>query len=313
MDGDTVGFALTRCEAVDGARLELEGTWTGVRGVRFVRPALVVHREGGGERTLLAVLEHKPWPAQEGEPWVAAFPWDGGDLDMARTELAVAPSIVVPLDGARTEEAIAEVDREPSETRRGRPPEATAEVRTRAAEARARPAREVVRRELRERDEAVKGREAARAERDAALAARDEARAECDALRQRLLDREQSAAGAAKRREQALAERDEARRERERVIEEAERRADARAAEAVERERRRAAMRIEELEAALMAVEAERDRALTEPAGVVSPPVRAPREHGSESAHADWAARTAAIVALLVLLVLAVTLLKAVG
>src|SRR4051794_27139135 len=98
MNGAAVDFALTRFEAVDGARLEVEGTWSGVRGVRFVRPALVVRdRATGGERTLLAVLEHKPGPATQGEPWVAAFPWPDGLPDVARTELAVAPSIVVPL------------------------------------------------------------------------------------------------------------------------------------------------------------------------------------------------------------------------
>ncbi|HWI70542.1 MAG TPA: hypothetical protein VNT55_01205, partial [Baekduia sp.] len=101
MDG-AVGFALTRFETVDGARLEVEGTWSGVRGVRFVRPALVLRAagDGGAERTLLATLEHKPWPAEEGRPWVAAFPWDGGAPDVATLELAVAPSIVVPLGGA---------------------------------------------------------------------------------------------------------------------------------------------------------------------------------------------------------------------
>ncbi|MCW2983472.1 MAG: hypothetical protein JWR63_1042, partial [Conexibacter sp.] len=97
MDG-AVGFALTRFEA-DGARLEVEGTWSGVRGVRFVRPALVMRADGGAEKTLLAVLEHKPWPAEDGRPWVAAFPWDGREPDVAHVELAVAPSIVVPLGG----------------------------------------------------------------------------------------------------------------------------------------------------------------------------------------------------------------------
>ena len=86
-----------------------KGRGPGVRGVRFVRPALVVRdRATGGEKTLLADLEHKPWPANEGEPWVAAFPWPDGRRgaeppDVARTELAVAPSIVVPL--ARAAEA----------------------------------------------------------------------------------------------------------------------------------------------------------------------------------------------------------------
>jgi hypothetical protein len=97
-----VAFHLQRLEAVPGGRLEVEGTWTGVRGVRFVRPALILHADGG-ESTLLADLEHKPWPVEDDRPWLVAFPWDGGDIDPARAELAVAPSIVVPLGGSGTE------------------------------------------------------------------------------------------------------------------------------------------------------------------------------------------------------------------
>ena len=44
----------------------------GVRGMRFVRPALVV--DG---RQVLATLEHKPWAADGDGAWTAAFPWDG--------------------------------------------------------------------------------------------------------------------------------------------------------------------------------------------------------------------------------------------
>src|SRR4051794_5972777 len=92
-------FALSRVEAVGDDRLEVEGTWSDVRGVRFVRPALVL---GGGQRTLLATLDHKPWPAEDGRLWTAAFPWSGGEPpDVASLELAVAPSIVVPLGGER--------------------------------------------------------------------------------------------------------------------------------------------------------------------------------------------------------------------
>jgi hypothetical protein len=153
MAGSPVGFALTRLEVVDGGRLELEGEWTGVRGMRFVRPALIVHA-GGGERTLLALLEDKPWPAEEGRSWRAAFPWDGGDLDPADVELAVAPSIVVPL------------------AERGPAAESDPQVvlRRRLAEAqeRARRLEAEVGFLRRERDEA-------RAERDAALAERDAA------------------------------------------------------------------------------------------------------------------------------------------
>src|SRR5258705_1509164 len=84
-----VAFQLERLEADADGRLEVVGTWSGVRGIRFVRPALVV-RTDDGERTLLAVLEHKPWDP-EGSPWRAAFPWDGGGLDPERVQLALYP------------------------------------------------------------------------------------------------------------------------------------------------------------------------------------------------------------------------------
>jgi hypothetical protein len=361
MDGAAVDFALTRFEAVDDGRLEVEGRWSGVRGVRFVRPALVVHGDGGAERTLLADLEHKPWPALDGETWVAAFPWSGGGPpDVARTELAVAPSIVVPLAGGGASQPEPEPEPEPERRPRRtarvpRPSDAelaalreerdrfagaarraaedlealrrerdearaaldraVAERERLAAMARETPAapdREALRAELRQRDEALAARDEALAARDAALAARDAAAGERDALRDALRERGQVADGAGRRREQALAERDEARRELagER---EAARRAVAAAEEAADAERRRAAVRIAELERALADAEAERDRALGQPAGVAPPPVRAPREHATTSARADWAARTAAIIALLVLLVLAITFLKAIA
>jgi hypothetical protein len=93
-----VAFQLERLEAGADGLLEVEGTWSGVRGMRFVRPALVI-RDGAHQRTLLATLEHKPW-APDSRPWRASFPWDGGELDPERAELAVAPSVIVPLAGA---------------------------------------------------------------------------------------------------------------------------------------------------------------------------------------------------------------------
>src|SRR6478672_2506147 len=72
-----VGFELQRFEAGRDGLLEIEGEWSNVRGMRFVRPALVV-RDGGAERTLLATLDHKPW-SPDGRPWRAAFPWAGGE------------------------------------------------------------------------------------------------------------------------------------------------------------------------------------------------------------------------------------------
>ncbi len=84
-------FALDRLEIVDG-RLVVRGWWFGVRGVRFMRPGLVV--DG---RRVLATLEHKPWAVAEDGAWTAAFEWTRG-LDVGGVTLVVAPSIEVPLD-----------------------------------------------------------------------------------------------------------------------------------------------------------------------------------------------------------------------
>src|SRR4051794_1731783 len=97
-------------------RLELEGRWFGVRGWRFVRPTLDLHANGSRVR-LLALLDHKPWAAFDGEPWVAAFPWDGEPLKFESAELSVAPSVEVELPppdaprGARRKPAAAKPSR----------------------------------------------------------------------------------------------------------------------------------------------------------------------------------------------------------
>src|SRR5919201_86138 len=98
-DGVRGAFQLDRFEQTGEDRLEVAGRWFGVRGLRFVRPALTVQTKDG-ERNLLALLEHKPWAAQDGEAWVAAFPWKGDSPDPGQAELAVAPSVVVALEGA---------------------------------------------------------------------------------------------------------------------------------------------------------------------------------------------------------------------
>jgi hypothetical protein len=72
------------------------GRWFGVRGRRFVRPTLTVSHKDAEVRAL-ADLEHKPWAAEDGEVWTAAFSVDDG-LDGAREiELSVAPDITVEL------------------------------------------------------------------------------------------------------------------------------------------------------------------------------------------------------------------------
>jgi hypothetical protein len=76
--------------------VEVVGRWFGVRGRRFVRPALTLGRRDGEVRAL-ADLDHKPWAAQDGEVWRAAFSVDSQLDDAKEIELTVAPDIVVPL------------------------------------------------------------------------------------------------------------------------------------------------------------------------------------------------------------------------
>lgn len=76
-------------------RLELAGRWRGVRGRRFLRPTLDVELDEG-RRRLLALLEHKPWTAVDGEEWVAAFKWEGDPAEMS-AELSVGPDLAVEL------------------------------------------------------------------------------------------------------------------------------------------------------------------------------------------------------------------------
>jgi hypothetical protein len=100
-------FELERLE-LDRGRLVVSGWWFGVRGMRFLRPALVVK----GGRKVLATLEHKPWATSSDGVWTAAFPWkEGTELDVAEVTLVVAPSVEVPLDRTAIE---AEVSSSPS-------------------------------------------------------------------------------------------------------------------------------------------------------------------------------------------------------
>src|SRR5581483_286809 len=78
----------------------LGGRWYGVRGRRFVRPTLTA-RVGGEDHRSLAVLDHKPWSADDGELWLAAFPLERDGAELTSVELAVAPDIAVPLPALR--------------------------------------------------------------------------------------------------------------------------------------------------------------------------------------------------------------------
>lgn len=111
---------MERLAATEDGRVEVSGRWFGVRGRRFVRPALTLTLgDGVPERRCLAELEHKPWAAQDGEPWMAAFPVDV-DLGAASTiELSVAPDIEITLrspagsTGAAGESSVAAEARSP--------------------------------------------------------------------------------------------------------------------------------------------------------------------------------------------------------
>src|SRR3954447_7749855 len=91
-----VAFEVERFEWAAPGRLEVSGRWFGLRGHRFMRPALMVS-SGDDRRRLLALLDHKPWAADDREPWVAACAGQGAPVDVAAAELSVAPSLTVEL------------------------------------------------------------------------------------------------------------------------------------------------------------------------------------------------------------------------
>jgi hypothetical protein len=93
---DAAVFEVERFGWTAPDRLELHGRWTGIRGVRFVRPTLTL-RAADGVRRALALLEHKPWAAEDGVEWVAAFPWRGEAPEFESAELAVATDIEIAL------------------------------------------------------------------------------------------------------------------------------------------------------------------------------------------------------------------------
>jgi hypothetical protein len=101
-------FELERLELERG-RLVVSGWWFGVRGLRFLRPALVVKG-----RKVLATLEHKPWATSSDGAWTAAFPWkEGAELDVGEVTLVVAPSVAVPLDREAVDDEVASPEPEP--------------------------------------------------------------------------------------------------------------------------------------------------------------------------------------------------------
>ena len=165
-----VEFALDSFELADG-RLVVAGRWYGVTGRRFVRPVL----KAPGQRRLVALLDHKPWSAEEGAPWLAAFP-DGGYAGPSR--LQVAPDIAVELPAAGPGAG----DGAPRPARLTRPP-----VERSMADAEPTPAREPAppqRTRKVERDPAQAEIEALRGQHDEARAVADRLRSELDQARQ---------------------------------------------------------------------------------------------------------------------------------
>src|SRR3954452_11926609 len=112
-------------------RIELVGSWIGLRGRRFIRPTLILKGEGESKR-LLALLEHKPWAPQHGEGWIAAFAWQGDPLEFESATLHVASGIDVELPPPQVEPG-----KEPRFQRpaAGEAPEADPPPKTEAAEA----------------------------------------------------------------------------------------------------------------------------------------------------------------------------------
>jgi hypothetical protein len=185
----SASFELERFEWTAPDRLELAGRWFGVRGLRFMRPTLDLHGSGD-RRRLLALLEHKPWAADDGQEWVAAFPWEGSSEEFTEAELAVAPSVTVELVLAgssakppgRSRKAKPRARRRDTASADGQSagPARTGVTAVRVTRSRGRPGAETDR--LRkERDAAVRQRDAAREEREAAVRERDAAREERDA------------------------------------------------------------------------------------------------------------------------------------
>jgi hypothetical protein len=325
-DGARIAFQLDRFEQTGEDRLEITGRWYGVRGLRFVRPSLTV-RTNDGERNLLALLEHKPWAAEEGEAWIAAFPWKGESPDPDQAELAVAPSVIVALVKDDSEkpgkskpnlrqqlqESEARARRLDSEVAWLREEREALVADKRAAEDEA----AQVRAELREAHSANEGtgeeRDAAARERDDAVFQRDQAADERD---QAVQAREQSGAA----RDEAVAERDAAVAARDAALEQLEV-AQREAAEAVTARDAIVGERNDAVEARQRAF-AERDAALGRGSGFPAisaadlerqphAPDPTVRQHRSIPVDAaSWTARALAGGALVILLVVLIVLLK---
>ena len=324
---DGIGFEVERFEWTQDDRLEVTGRWYGLRGHRFVRPVLEV-QAGDEQRRMLALLEHKPWAADDGEEWIAAFPWEGVPVELTAAELAVAPSLSVDLPmpqvpGARTK--VAPPPEGPVPARRGaaKPvPEVPAEAPDAPSDGeelaalRALLAGEqtAVRRLTAELEEARQGLAAAaqaaddhdalERERDAALAARDAALARANLDHDAVVEERDSAVH---ERTAALYERDEALDERAAANFERESALAERDAAFAERDRaveahRTAVIDLEALERRLAEAEQARVADIASAAPVAGPVRAVPgeRRERSHSAGLAWAQRAVALIVLIV-------------
>ena len=197
-----VDFELERFERAADGRVEVAGRWYGLRGRRFVRPVLNLQADGG-RRRLIALLEHKPWAADDGKTWIAAFAWPPGVVDVEGAELEVGPGLAVtlPAPGAgssaprvsalrRIPAPAARLEMTPPAPLQSTPLRRDALIASQAEREEASAARDQAERRLTEalgdRDDALSRRDAALRDVDRALGERDEAVIERDRLQSEL-------------------------------------------------------------------------------------------------------------------------------
>lgn len=105
-DSDGITFEIERLTPAADGQFQVTGRWHGVRGRRFVRPTLTITRKGDKtEQRVLADLDGKPWAAEDGESWYAAFPVELEPSEASKIELNVAPDITVELAGGGKKES----------------------------------------------------------------------------------------------------------------------------------------------------------------------------------------------------------------
>jgi hypothetical protein len=210
-------FKVERFEPAGEACLEVRGRWFGVRGRRFMRPALTAVADGHAQRSL-AVLDHKPWTAEEGEAWLAVFPWSSDPAALLEAELTVAPNVTVPLPPPSPAPGRRRTGSRGSTTSRAQPTREAARPNPRPAKDPGVPDNRMHAEHaaaLRSRDEALAEREAAKRDCDRLRKDLKQALAACDAA---IAERHDAIEAEVGLRIAAVAERDAARRERNRML-----------------------------------------------------------------------------------------------